>query len=366
LLPLGFWDFVSRMKLTLRRFDLQLAHRWAIASGLKPGGGGGTNIFKVVLIELHDADGVVGLGEAAPSARYQESADGAFAFLEHVTADKLSFSDVAGSMEYVNRIAPGNYAAKGAINIALLDGAARRAAQPVYDFLKLGFAENKHLTSFSIGLDTPEVIRQKVQEAEPYPVLKLKVGGPADRENLAALRQAAPRKPVRVDANEGWKTKEQALKNLEWLAADGHIQFVEQPMPATTGLADLVWLKKQSPLPIMADESYHRAKDIEACAQWAHAVNVKLVKSGGISAAGEALQAARKAGLQTMLGCMIESSVLISAAAHLAELTDYLDLDGNLLITNDPYAGVSASKGIISFAKAPEKIGLRVCPKTHT
>jgi L-alanine-DL-glutamate epimerase-like enolase superfamily enzyme len=348
------------MKLTFRRFDLQLAHRWTIASGLRPGGGGGTNTYKVVFVELTDADGTRGLGEAAPSARYQESAEGALAFLEHVLADQLSFSDVPRSMAYVNGIAPKNFSAKGALNVALLDGAARRADQAIYDFLKLGFKENQHITSFSIGIDKPEVIRQKVLEAAPYPVLKLKVGSPDDRQNLAALRDVAPNKPVRVDANEAWKTKEEALRNLEWLSRDGHIQFVEQPMPATSDLKDLIWLKERSPLPIMADESYHFAQDIEHCARWAHLVNVKLMKTGGISAAYDALQAARQAGLKTMIGCMIESSVLITAAAHLAELTDYLDIDGNLLITNDPYCGATARQGRISFADAPEKLGLRV------
>src|SRR6185436_7730491 len=121
-------------------------------------------------------------------------------------------------------------------------------------------------------------------------------------------------KPVRVDANEGWKTKEEALRRLEWLARDGHIQFVEQPMPDGTPVKDLEWLKDRSPLPIMADESCHFASDVPRCAEWAHSVNVKLVKSGGISSAFDALQAARKAGLKTMIGCMIESSVLSAPA----------------------------------------------------
>jgi L-alanine-DL-glutamate epimerase-like enolase superfamily enzyme len=191
-------------------------------------------------------------------------------------------------------------------------------------------------------------------------VLKLKVGGPNDRENLGALREVAPTKTVRVDANEGWKTKEEALRQIEWLAKDGHIEFVEQPMPANARASDVCWLRGRSPLPIMADESYLSAADAERCAECYHAVNVKLVKTGGISGAYEALTAARRRGLKTMIGCMIESSILISAAAHLAELTDYLDIDGNLLITNDPYFGPTAKKGIISFQDATEKFGLRV------
>jgi L-alanine-DL-glutamate epimerase-like enolase superfamily enzyme len=150
------------------------------------------------------------------------------------------------------------------------------------------------------------------------------------------------------------------LKSLEWLAADGNIQFVEQPMPVSTPERDLNWLRERSPLPLFADELYHQAKDVGLCSDFFHGVNVKLVKAGGITGALEALLAARKAGLKTMIGCMIESSVLISAAAHLAELADYLDLDGNLLITNDPYAGVTADKGVLTFANAPETAGLRV------
>jgi L-alanine-DL-glutamate epimerase-like enolase superfamily enzyme len=244
-----------------------------------------------------------------------------------------------------------------------VDGAAKRAGKAVYDFFGLGFRENHHVTSFSIGIDAPDIIRKKVLEAAIYPVLKLKVGDPRDHENFLALRSVAPEKPVRVDANEGWKTKEEALRQLEWLASDGRIQFVEQPMPRATSLEDLVWLKARSPLPLYADESCHAIKDIARCAEGFHGVNVKLVKTGGVSMAFETLSAARKLGLKTMIGCMIETSVLISAAAHLAELADHLDIDGNILITNDPFLGVTSEKGILSFAGAKIKTGLRVGPR---
>jgi L-alanine-DL-glutamate epimerase-like enolase superfamily enzyme len=363
LLPEFICVFVPRVKINWRRFDLKLAHRWAIARSVQPGGSGGTDVYKVIFAEINDEEGTAGLGEAAPSSRYAENTDSTFAFLEHIDPRRLSFSDVPGSMKYLDGIAPKNFAAKCAVNIALLDGSARRAGKAIFEHLGLGFTEKKHVTSFSIGIDKPEAIRQKVLEADRYPILKLKVGGPDDDQNLAALREAAPKKPVRVDANEAWKTREEALKRIEWLAADGHIQFIEQPMPATADPQDLAWLKARAPLPIMADESYLSVKDLERCVECYHAVNVKLVKTGGISAAFEALQAARKAGLKTMIGCMIESSVLISAAAHLAELADYLDIDGNLLITNDPYLGATAENGVISFARTPEKIGLRVTAK---
>jgi L-alanine-DL-glutamate epimerase-like enolase superfamily enzyme len=342
------------VKLQFKQIELKLAHTWTISRTT------GTDTAKVVIVELTGADGTVGLGEAAPTARYKESARTVEEFLRKVDPRGLSFTDIEGSMEYLETLSRHDMAAKCALNAALLDGAAKRAKKPVYDFLGLGFQEGKHVTSFTIGIAKPELIRKKVQEAEAYPVLKLKLGGPDDEANLQALREVTPDKPVRVDGNEGWKTKEQALEKIEWLAKDGHIQFVEQPMPAAAPAKDWAWLKQRSPLPVFGDESYHLDEDIAHAAQCFHGVNVKLVKTGGISAGLKALQAARKGGLKTMIGCMIETSILISAAAQLAELCDYLDLDGNILITNDPYQGVSANQGRLSFVKAREAFGLRV------
>ena len=341
------------MQLELWRVNLRLVHTWTIARG-------STDDSPVVLLRLTSQDGVTGLGEASPIARYQESIETVEAFLRSLDSRRLSFADVPGSMNYVDGVAPGNMSAKCAVNLALLDGAGKLGRQPIYDLLGLGFRERQHVTSFSVGIDSPDKIRLKVRAAENFPVLKLKVGVENDEAMLAALREVAPTKPVRVDANEGWLTKEIALQRLEWLARDGHIQYVEQPMPSTVPAQDWVWLKERSPLPLFADESYHTAEDVEHCAECFHGVNVKLVKTGGVSAGFEALSAARKHGLKTMLGCMIETSVLISAGAHLAELCDYLDLDGNILTSNDPFLGVTAEKGILSFASAPEPFGLRV------
>ena len=346
------------MKLTARPCELRLANPWKIASTK------GSGTHRTVIVELMDADGVSAIGEAAPSSLYGESAEGVLLFLHQLDSKRFSFADVPGSMAFLESVPGIPMAARCALNLALLDGAAKRAGQPLYDFLGLGFREQQHVTSFSIGIDAPDIIRKKVLDAAVYPVLKLKVGDPRDQENFAALRSAAPDKPVRVDANEGWKTKEDALRMLEWLVAtDQNIQFIEQPMPRTASTEDLIWLKERSPLPVFADESCHTVKDIPRCAECFHGVNVKLVKTGGMSMAHQTLQAARQAGLKTMIGCMIETSVLISAAAHLAELADFLDIDGNLLITNDPFAGVTAEKGILSFTTANEKRGLRVSPR---
>lgn len=345
------------MKLRFHLCELQLAHEWKIASSK------GSRVDEVIIVELTDDDGVVGLGEAPPSSTYGETPEGILEFYRRVNVSRFSFDDIPGSMARLEQFAPVPSAARCGLNTALADGAAKRARKTLCDFFNLGFRENQHVTSFSIGIDTPEVIRQKVLAAAGYPILKLKVGDARDRENLAALRSVAPDKLVRVDANEGWKTKERALEMLEWLASDGRIEFVEQPMPRDTSAKDLVWLKERSPLPLLADESCRTVADIPRCAECFHGVNVKLVKAGGVSLAHETLQAARRAGLKTMIGCMIETSVLISAAAHLAELADFLDLDGNLLIVKDPYLGVTARNGMLSFADVKEQFGLRVRPR---
>ncbi len=346
------------MKIIARACELRLANPWKIASTQ------GSGTHRTVIVELTDTHGITAIGEAAPSRLYGESVETVLPVIAALDASKLSFADVTGSMKSLESIPKIPFAVKCALNLALLDGAAKSAGKPLYDFLGLGFRENHHVTSFSIGIDSPDIIAKKVLEAAEYPVIKLKVGDPRDKENFAALRSVAPSKPVRVDANEGWKTKEEALRMIEWLmSVDKNLQFIEQPMPRTSSDADLKWLKERSPLPIFGDESCHTVADIPRCAECFHGVNVKLVKTGGVSMAFDTLQAARKVGLQTMLGCMIETSVMISAAAHLAELCDYLDVDGNLLITNDPFAGVTARKGILSFATAKEKRGLMVSPR---
>jgi L-alanine-DL-glutamate epimerase-like enolase superfamily enzyme len=332
---------------------LPMANEWKIASGK------GSRAQEVIIFELVDRKGVImGRGEAAPSTIYGETPKKVKDYYRLI--EDVEFSLEEDVLVQFEKLPPGPISARCGVNTALLDAAARRAGKPLYDFLGLGFRENHHVTSFSIGIDSPPIIRQKVLAADKYPILKLKVGVAHDRENLAALRVVAPDKPVRVDANEAWKTKEQALEMLEWLAGDGHIQFVEQPMPRDTSAEDLIWLKERSPLSLFADESCKTVADIAHCAECFHGINVKLVKTAGVSMAYQTLQAARRRGLKTMIGCMIETSLLISAAANLAELADYLDLDGNLLITKDPFAGVTAEKGILSFAKAKEKLGLRV------
>ena len=172
-----------------------MAHTWTIARTE------GTNVSEVVVVELTAADGTVGRGEAAPTARYRESVESEEAFLERVGPRGLAFNDVEGSMSYLETLSRHDMAAKCALNLALLDGAAKRDQKPLYDYFGLGFRDQYHVTSFTIGIDKPEVIRKKVLEAESYPVLKMKVGVPEDEENMRALREVAPVKPVRARAH---------------------------------------------------------------------------------------------------------------------------------------------------------------------
>ncbi len=340
------------------RFDLSLRHRWTIANDLDQGGG--KMVYPVIFLELSDCLGRTGLGEASPSSQYGETHETVSQFLRQIDTQRLSFDDIHGTMEYLDSVGSGNFPAKCAVNLALLDGAAKAAEEPLHAFLKLSFPDPRPITSFSIGIDEPEVMATKTREAESMPILKVKLGGSHDRTTFRAVRNAAPDKIIRVDANAAWTRREQALDNIEWLATDGRVEFVEQPMPPTTPEADLRWLKDRSPLPIFADESYQHANDAVRIAQGFHGVNVKLVKTGGVTTAKSALEAARTQGLKTMIGCMIESSVLISAAAHLAGLADHLDLDGNLLIDNDPYRGVVCDRGRLGFDASPYTAGIQV------
>ena len=203
------------MQLTFHRYDLKLIHKWTIATSQKTGG---RRVAPIVLLELRDEDGVVGYGEAASSLRYGENAETSVAFLRKIDISRLSFDDMDASRRYVESVSPNDYAAKGALEIALVDGAAKKAQQPLHDFCGLAFAEGRHVSSITIGIDEPAAIRAKAEELSSYPILKLKVGSPNDRENLAALREIAPGKTLRVDANEAWTTKEEALRHIEEFA----------------------------------------------------------------------------------------------------------------------------------------------------
>jgi L-alanine-DL-glutamate epimerase-like enolase superfamily enzyme len=249
----------------------------------------------------------------------------------------------------IKEISAGQSAAKAALDIAIMDWIAKKQNMPLYQYLGLN-KEKVPLTTFSIGIDTPEVIRQKVKEAEPFPILKIKVGRENDREIIAAVRSVTD-KPLRVDANEGWKNKEEALEKIKWLKNEG-VEFIEQPMPAAM-YDDIRWLRDRVDIPIIADEAVRTAADIPMLAGAYDGINIKLMKSAGLQEALRMIAMARSLGLKIMLGCMIESSLAIAAAAQISPLVDWLDLDGNLLISNDPIKGHPVVDGKIILNDKP-------------
>jgi L-alanine-DL-glutamate epimerase-like enolase superfamily enzyme len=239
--------------------------------------------------------------------------------------------------------------ARAALDMAIMDWVAKSLGVPLYRLWGINPLEMPY-TSFSIGIDNPETIRQKVIEAEPYPILKIKVGTENDEKIISAVRRITD-KPLRVDANEGWKSKEQAIKKIEWLTKQG-VELVEQPLP-TEMLDETAWLRERLEIPLIADEAVKTAQDIPGLRGIYDGINIKLMKSGGLVEAHKMILVARAFSLKVMLGCMIETSLAISAAAQLAPLADYADLDGNLLISNDPFSGAEVSDGKLKVADKP-------------
>ena len=329
-------------RIEVKLFDLELRHAWGLSRGTWT-----TRRNCFVRIER---DGVFGMGEAAPIIRYGETAEGAAAFIER--ARPVLQKDL---FEYVDRwdeieaLEPGEHAAKAALDLAVLDWVGKRHGLPLWKML--GLSRDKALTtSFSIGIDEIPVMQDKVREAAEFGVYKIKVGTEHDRKILEGIREVTD-KPLLTDANEGWTSKEEALEMIDWMAGIGVI-LVEQPLP-TAMLEDTGWLMERSKIPVFADESLMQASDIPRIAPYFHGINIKLQKCGGVQEALRMAGMARALGLRLMIGCMIESSLGISAAAALTPLFEIADLDGNLLVSNDPFLGVRAVKDQLVLSDKP-------------
>jgi L-alanine-DL-glutamate epimerase-like enolase superfamily enzyme len=247
------------------------------------------------------------------------------------------------------RLGEHQHAALAAIDIALLDWVGKKLNVPLYQYFGLDPADAP-VTTFSIGIDTPEITKEKTREAAEFPVLKVKVGLKTDEETLAAVRSVT-NKPLRVDANEGWTNKEEAVRKINWLETQG-VEFIEQPMPAHM-FEEIKYVRGKVHLPIMADEACTSAEQIPHLKEAYDGINVKLDKAGGILEAYRWIKMARALDMKVMLGCMISSSCSCTAAAHLSPLVDYADLDVNLLIANDPFAGVIVAEGKLVLPKGP-------------
>ena len=332
----------GRINLSFRPYELNLKHTFTVSKHSR-------THTPDVLVFL-EYDGITGYGEASMPPYLGETVDSVCAFLSQVDitqfADPMRMEEI---LDYVDHIAEGNRAAKASIDIALHDLVGKIIGQPWWRIWGLS-PEKAPCTSFTIGIDTPDIIRQKVDEAAAYKILKVKVGVPNDKLLIETIRSCTDR-PICVDANEGWRNKEEALEMVHWLAERG-CTFVEQPFPKTM-IEETAWLRERSPLPIVADEFLQRLDDVPRAYGVYDAINIKLMKCTGMHEAYQMASAARAMGMKLMIGCMTETSCAISAAAQLSPMCDWADLDGNLLISNDCYKGVQIVDGRITLNNLP-------------
>jgi L-Ala-D/L-Glu epimerase / N-acetyl-D-glutamate racemase len=337
------WTTSSSTDLQTEIKRLKLRHTWTTTMS--------SSDYRDTLHVRYTHQGITGIGEGAPIVRYHEDAEGARQAVETVreflaTSDPWIFQKLMADV--FSKIS-GQFAAKAAIDIALLDWIGKKLDVPLYRYFGLDPAATP-VTTFSIGIDTPEITRQKVQEAEDFPVLKIKVGLKTDEPTIEAVRSVT-KKLLRVDANEGWTDKEEAVRKINWLESQG-VEVVEQPMPAAM-LEETRWVRSRVHVPLLADEACLNAAAVPHLVNAYDGVNVKLDKCGGIQESMRTIQVAKSLGMKTMLGCMVSSSVSVTAAAHLSPLVDYADLDGNLLISNDPYSGVQVRQGKLILPSGP-------------
>jgi L-Ala-D/L-Glu epimerase len=332
----------ARMTLRFRPFTIQLRHVFTIATSSR-------TTTPDVLTEI-EYDGVVGYGEASMPPYLGESQESCVAFLSKVDLSRYPNPfELETILADVDGLAPGNPAAKASIDIALHDLVGRLMGQPWYNVWGYDAAKTPY-TTFTIGIDTPDVVRQKVKEAAEFKMLKVKLGRDNDREMVETIRSVTDR-PLTADANQGWKDRQKALDELHWLK-ERNVLFVEQPFPKETPLDEFAWLTERSPMPIMADESCQRLADVKKLHGAFSGINIKLMKSTGMREAQKMLVLARGLGMKVMLGCMTETSCGISAASHLSPMVDWADLDGALLISNDPYTGTTVVDGKVMLGPA--------------
>ena len=326
------------MNIASRITNLQLKHPFKIARRA-------TDAHRqVISVEIEG-----GIGETAPARFYGETVETVRIVLETIAPTLPDNLDaIHDVMATVETTLGGNYAAKSAIDMALHDRLGKKLGVPLYQLWGLNPQQTPH-TSFTIGLDEPEVMAEKTRKAAAYPILKVKLGTSRDIQIIKALRSVTD-KPIYVDANTAWTPKE-AVHKIRELVQYG-VELIEQPTKPDD-LTGLKFVRENSILPIIADESVKRASDIPALAGCVDGINIKLVKCGGLLEARKMIHVARTHGLLIMIGCMIESSLGITAAAHLTPLVDYADLDGNLLITNDPYTGVTLDNGKLILPEHP-------------
>lgn len=333
----------GKLNLSFEPYELKLRHAFNLARNQRTTTPG-------VQVQL-EYDGIVGYGEASMPPYLGENVESVTKFLSSL--DLTKFTDpfaIEDIHAYMDEVAPDNRAAKASVDIALYDLLGKIMGQPWYKIWGLNPA-NCPNTSITISYQSdPEEMRREIEETEGFKVVKVKMGIGHDKEIVEALRRYSD-VPLCVDANQGWATKEEALAMCEWLA-DKNCLFVEQPMDKYA-LDDIAWVRERSPLPLIADESLQRLPDVRRMADAFDGINIKLMKSTGLHEARKMAILAKALGMKVMLGCMTETSCAVTAAAQLAPMVDYADLDGNLLISNDRFDGIKIVNGQVTIPDRP-------------
>ena len=333
----------ARMTLSFEPYELQLRHVFTVSSFSR-------KTTPDVQVRI-DYDGLTGYGEASMPPYLGQSVESVCQFLSKVRLDQfpdpLCIDDI---LTYVDSLSEGDSAAKAAVDIALHDLAGKIIGAPWHRMWGLNPAKTPD-TTFTIGIDTDEVVKMKTKEAlGKFNILKIKVGTDHDRQMIRAIREVTD-VPLAVDANQGWKDREKALDDILWLKENG-VVMVEQPMPKER-IDDNAWITERCRLPVFADEAIQRLKDIPAIKGAYSGINIKLMKCTGMREAWKMLNYARAEGMKVMIGCMTETSCAVSAAAQLSPAVDFADLDGNLLISNDIFSGMKVVQGKITLNNLP-------------
>ena len=333
----------AKLKLRFQPYNLQLKHVFTVATYSR-------TTTPDVQVEV-EYDGITGYGEASMPPYLGESVESVTRFLQQVNLEQ--FSDpfqLEEILAYVDGIMPGNTAAKASVDIALHDLVGKLLGAPWHKIWGLDKSKAPS-TTYTIGIDIPDVVRQKTLEvAGQFNILKVKLGRDNDKEMIETIRSVT-QLPIAVDANQGWTDKHHALDMIFWLKEQG-IVMVEQPMPKTQ-LDDIAWVTQQSPLPIFADESLQRLSDVVKLKDAFTGINIKLMKCTGMREAWKMVTLGRALGMKVMVGCMTETSCAVSAAAQFSPAVDFADLDGNLLIANDRFKGMEVVKGKITLNDLP-------------
>lgn len=330
------------MRLKFYPYTLELKHTFTVSSNSR-------STTPVILTEI-EHEGYIGYGEASMPPYLGESHESVMKFLSMIDLTKYNNPfELETIINDVDKIAPNNNAAKTSIDIALHDLVGKLLNQAWFNIWGLA-KEAAPFTSFTIGIDKPDIVKEKVKEAEGFKYLKVKLGKENDKEMIKIIRDESD-VPIVVDVNQGWKDKNIALDMIYWLK-EKNILFVEQPMPKNQ-IDDMVWLTENSPLPTIADEAVQRIDDVLKAQDVYSGINIKLMKCTGMREAHKMITLARALNMKVMLGCMTETSCGISAAAQLSPLVDWADLDGALLIKNDLFDGTKIINGKISISELP-------------